>query len=178
MKTLDSLLTERLILRRWQPADATPMASINRDPEVSRYLNRRMDEAGVDGFYDLMAGHWDEHGYGPWVVQLRGPQDDGPMIGFAGLAHVPPYLAAAGAGPELGWRLSRSAWGRGYATEAAIAARDDALTRIGLTELISIIHPDNTRSQRVAVKLGLHLARQIDNPVLRRTVDVWELRPR
>ena len=174
--TAETLVTERLILRRWEPADAEPMAAVNRDPEVTELLNRPLDEAGVAGFYDLMNEHWRVHGYGPWAVQLRGPRDDGPFLGFAGLAHVPPFLAAAGDCPELGWRLSRSAWGRGYATEAALAARDDAFGRLGLSAIISIIHPDNHRSERVAIKLGMHRDRQIENPVLGRAVSVWGLR--
>ena len=77
--------------------------------------------------------------------------------------------------PELGWRLARSAWGRGLATEAAAAARDDAFERLGLPELISIIHPENERSKRVAVKLGMRMRGEITNPVFGIDVGVWEL---
>jgi RimJ/RimL family protein N-acetyltransferase len=86
---------------------------------------------------------------------------------------VPPFLSAAGSAPELGWRLGRSGWGRGLATEAAIAARDDAFDRVALPEIISIIHPENQRSQRVAVKLGMQRRRRIENPVIGIEVDVW-----
>ncbi len=175
MGTTGALVTERLILRRWEPEDVAPMAAINRDPDVTRLLNRPVDEAAVAGFVDVLLEHWRVHGYGPWAVQLREPDDDGTFLGFAGLAHVPPFLSAAGPAPELGWRFSPSAWGYGYATEAARAARDDAFGRLGLTQIISIIHPDNVRSQRVATKLGMHLDRQIENPVLGRMVDVWGL---
>jgi RimJ/RimL family protein N-acetyltransferase len=176
MLATDSLATERLILRRWTPEDVAPMAGINRDPEVAEFLNRPADEDAIAGFVDFVLEHWRVHGFGPWAVQLRGPRDDGSFLGFAGLAHVPPFLAAAGTAPELGWRFSRSSWGRGYATEAARAARDDAFGRLGLTQIISVIHPENVRSQRVATKLGMHLDRQIENPVLGRMVDVWGLR--
>jgi [ribosomal protein S5]-alanine N-acetyltransferase len=67
------------------------------------------------------------------------------------------------------------AWGRGLATEAALAARDDALDRLRHPELISIIHPGNQRSQRVATKLGMRIRRQIHNPELAIDVDVWQL---
>ena len=101
------------------------------------------------------------------------PELEGRLLGFAGLAHVPPFLSAAGSAPELGWRLGRSAWGRGLATEAAIAARDDAFDRLALPEIISIIHPDNERSRRVAVKLGMRRRRRIENPMIGVEVDVW-----
>jgi len=58
------------------------------------------------------------------------------------------------------------------ATEAATAARDDAFDRLGLGELISIIHPENARSQRLAAKLGMSVEEQIYNPILDRRVDV------
>ena len=69
--------------------------------------------------------------------------------------------------------MGRSAWGRGLATEAAVAARDDAFGRLGLGEIISIIHPDNERSQRVAVKIGMRHRERIENPVIGLEVDVW-----
>lgn len=65
--------------------------------------------------------------------------------------------------------------GAGLATEAAAAARDDAFGRLRLPELISIIHPENERSKRVAIKLGMRLRRQIHNPVFGIEVDVWEV---
>ncbi len=88
---------------------------------------------------------------------------------------MPPFLSRAGTAPELGWRLGRAVWGRGLATEAALAARDDALERLALPELISIIHPENERSQRVAIKLGMSRQKQIENPMIGIEVDVWHL---
>jgi RimJ/RimL family protein N-acetyltransferase len=173
---MDVLRTQRLVLRRWREDDAPAMAAINRDPEVARHLNRPVDDAAVAAFFDQMVGHWDAHGFGPWALESSEPGAQRRFLGFAGLAYIPPYLAAAtGRGPELGWRLARDAWGRGLATEAARAARDDAFDRLELPELISIIHPDNQRSQRVATKLGMTRDRQVENPVLGIDVDVWRL---
>lgn len=151
------------------------MARINREPEVGRFLNRPLDDAAVAGFFAVMTDHWRRHGFGPWAVESTEPGSQGEFLGFAGLAHVPPFLAAAGDAPELGWRLDPAVWGRGLATEAAFAARDDAFGRLGLAEVISVIHPDNVRSQRVATKLGMDRWRVIENPVLGRQVDVWRL---
>ena len=151
------------------------MAEINRDPEVSRYLNRPADESAVAAFFGQIVGHWEQHGYGLWVLESLEPGLEGRFLGFAGLAHVPPFLSRAGTEPELGWRLGRAVWGRGLATEAALAARDDALGRLALPELISIIHPENARSQHVAVKLGMSRQKQIENPMIGIEVDVWHL---
>ncbi|WP_054568449.1 MULTISPECIES: GNAT family N-acetyltransferase [unclassified Frankia] len=174
-KHIDTLRTARLLLRQWQPADEAAMAEINQDPEVARHLNRPVDGAAGAAFYGQMCRHWEDHGYGPWALESREPDRLGEFLGFAGLAHVPPFLAEAGPDPELGWRLKRSAWGQGLATEAAVAARDDAFRRLGLPEMISIIHPENVRSQRVATKLGMRVARRIDNPAIGRRVDVWSV---
>lgn len=152
------------------------MARINRDPEVARHLNRPLDERGISTFFDAMVSHWEHYGYGPWALESLEPETEGRFLGFAGLASVPSFMAGAGPGPELGWRLGRAAWGRGLATEAALAARDDAFARLGLVELISVIHPENRRSQRVAIKLGMQRARSIENSLLGREVDVWQLR--
>ena len=173
--TVEEIRTERLLLRRWRPEDEPVMARINRHPEVGRYLNRPADDAAVAAFYGMITGHWASHGFGPWALESLESAARGELLGFAGPAFEPPFLAAAGSSPELGWRLDPAHWGRGLATEAATAACDHAFTRLGLPELISVIHPDNARSQRVAAKLGMTPARQIDNPVLGLKVDVWHL---
>lgn len=170
---VDELETRRLLLRRWRAEDEAAMAEINRDLEVARYLNRPVDEMAVAAFFGLMVEHWENHGFGPWAVESREPGLQGRFVGFAGLAHVPPFLSAAGTAPELGWRLARAAWGRGLATEAALVARDDAFGRLAVPEIVSIIHPDNERSQRVAAKLGMRLRQRIQNPVIGTEVDVW-----
>lgn len=169
------LRTERLLLRRWVPSDEAEMLRINRHPEVGRYLNRPVNDDALAAFYGLMTDHWQVHGYGPWALESVEDDSLGQFLGFAGLAHVPPFLAAAGPAPELGWRLDPAFWGRGLATEAAAAARDHALGPLALPEIISIIHPNNERSQRVAAKLGMRRERKIHNSVINRLVDVWVL---
>ena len=172
---MEELRTERLLLRRWRPEDEFAMAQINRDPEVGRYLNRPVDAQAIAAFYGLIGQHWDTHGFGPWALESLEPGLDGRFLGFAGLAYAPPFLAEAGTAPELGWRLDHSVWGRGLATEAARVARDDAFVRLALPEVISIIHPENERSRRVALKLGMQVSRRIENPLIGREVEVWQL---
>jgi RimJ/RimL family protein N-acetyltransferase len=154
----DELRTKRLVLRRWREDDFAPMVAINSDPAVTEFLNRRMDEAATASFLERTRAHWDEHGFGHWAVETRDGVLAGEMIGFVGVAY-PKYLPEVAHLPELGWRLSSASWGQGYATEAAFAARDDAFTRLALPSLISIIHPENDRSRRVAEKLGMTIER-------------------
>jgi RimJ/RimL family protein N-acetyltransferase len=167
------LVTPRLRLRRWCAADEAPMAAINRDPEVTRYLNRPVDEQAIDTFFTVVTEHWDRHDFGFYAVESREAGHHG-FIGFVGVAY-PTFLPELAQRPELGWRLGRAVWGRGLATEAATAARDDAFERLEVPELISVIHPENRRSQSLATKLGMSIEHQIHNPILDRNVDVWQL---
>jgi RimJ/RimL family protein N-acetyltransferase len=150
------------------------MAQINRDPEVTRYLNRATGPAATRAFYAAAVGHWQDHGFGLWAVESLAPEDVGAFLGFVGLAY-PTFLPAIAARVEIGWRLARRAWGRGLATEGAVAARNHAFDVVGLGELISVIHPDNERSRRVATKLGMTVEQRILHAGLGREVEVWQL---
>jgi RimJ/RimL family protein N-acetyltransferase len=167
------LLTERLLLRPWRDDDEPALAAINAHPQVGRYLNNPLDDGSESSMLDNLRAHWDRHGWGHFAIEERAPRD-GParLLGFAGIAH-PTFIAQLAHRPEIGWRLDHAVWGRGYATEAARAAREDAHRRLGLDALISIIHPDNARSRRVAEKLGMSIERQVRHPALEIDVDVW-----
>jgi RimJ/RimL family protein N-acetyltransferase len=172
VETVDELVTQRLRLRRWREGDREPMTVINRDPEVTEFLNPPVDRAATERFLVQAQAHWQEHDFGHWALELRQGPRTGQLLGFAGIAY-PTFLPPVAHRPELGWRLARWGWGQGLATEAAAAARADAWDRLGLEELISIIHPENVRSRRVAEKLGMRIERQVHHAQLGRDVDVW-----
>jgi len=100
---------------------------------------------------ERFAAHWEEHGYGLWALRRH---DSDVVLGFAGLSipyHFPSVLPAV----EVGWRLRRDQWGRGFATEAARPALIHGFGDLGLDEIISLIHAENARSLAVASRLGL-----------------------
>jgi RimJ/RimL family protein N-acetyltransferase len=147
------MITERLTLRRWRDDDLDFLAAVNADPEVMRYIldgSTRDRRQSADGLRK-MKWEWDELGYGRFAVEVRGT---GELIGWAGLA-VPDFLPSVLPAVEIGWRFARSAWGHGYATEAAAAALRFGFADAGLDRIISIRHLANTRSARVMEKLGL-----------------------
>jgi RimJ/RimL family protein N-acetyltransferase len=166
------LQTRRLMLRRWRPNDADGLAAIDADPEVTRYLNPPMPPAAR--FSERCIEHWEQHGFGFFAVESREEPAPGLFIGFVGIGH-PAYLPELAHRPELGWRLARDSWGRGLATEAAAAVCEEAFGRLGLAELISVIHPDNEASRRVATKVGMTIEGTVHHPGLDRDVDVWQL---
>lgn len=170
----ERIVTGRLILRRWRESDAEPMAAINADPEVTRYLNRPAPVADHGAFVERAESHWREHGFGWYAVEGTAGGERGALIGFVGIA-LPTFIPALAHRQELGWRLARSAWGKGYATESARAVRDDAAATLAFDELISIIDTRNVRSQRVGTKLGMTVQEQVLNPLSGRHVDVWQM---
>jgi RimJ/RimL family protein N-acetyltransferase len=151
--SVPTLRTPRLELRAWRPEDRDPFAALNADPEVMRFVRdgTPMDRRGSDALVERIEEHWRAHGYGLWAVEVR---ETGAFAGFAGLA-IPSFLPEILPAVEIGWRLGRGHWGQGYATEAARAALRHALDDVGLREVLSLIHPENARSIRVARKLGM-----------------------
>lgn len=143
------LRTARLLLREWHDADRAPFAALNADPEVGEFLSSTLTREESDAFVDRILGHWRDDGFGLWAVERP---EDGAFLGFCGLA-VPSW--APEPTPEIGWRLAREAWGRGYATEAALAVAAHAFGTLGWPALVSYTTVSNLRSLRVMAKLGM-----------------------
>ena len=145
------ITTPRLLLRRWQPSDLAPFADLNNDPEVMRHLREPMTAVESDAFVDRIEEHFTIDGFGLWALEVRAT---GLFVGFAGLARQT-FEAPFNPSVEVGWRLSREAWGHGYATEAGGAALDFAFEVLELDEVVSITTAGNTRSQAVMRRLGM-----------------------
>jgi RimJ/RimL family protein N-acetyltransferase len=156
------LRTDRLLLRRWRSTDRAPFAELNADAEVMRYFPAPLGRAESDALAGRADALFDSHGYGLWALERLGT---GEFLGFTGLAPMPAGVPGAG-GVEVGWRLARSAWGQGLATEAATAAVRFGFDSLGLAELNSITAVVNIRSQRVMERLGMHPAGTFDHPAL------------
>jgi len=149
--------TDRLLLRAFRPDDFEPFARIVSDPEVVRYLDDgtpiSRDECwrGIA----LFIGHWQLRGYGWWAVEDR---RSGDFLGRIGL-----YNPEGWPGIEIGWLLRREAWGEGLATDGANAALTFAFEVVRADHVISLIDPRNTRSIRVAEKLGERYEKNADH---------------
>lgn len=161
MRRFDEVRTARLVLRRWTAADRAPFAAMNADPDVMRYFPAPLDQAASDAFVDRIEARFESDGYGLWALEVVGT---GAFIGFTGLNPMPDGVPGAG-GTEVGWRLARSAWGQGYATEAARAALDVAADA-GLSEVWSMTAELNLPSQAVMRRLGLELHGRFDHPAV------------
>jgi RimJ/RimL family protein N-acetyltransferase len=154
-----SLTTSRLLLRRWRDDDVSAMAAINADPEVMRWIGDGTvaDHEATAAATARVERHWEEHGFGLFAVEIRAT---GELAGFTGL-NIPRSLPEIMPAVEIGWRLGRSHWGRGLATEAARAALDFGFTDRGLDRIVAIHQVGNDASERIMRKLGMHPDREI-----------------
>ena len=113
--------------------------------------------------------HWEKHGFGLWAaVELASER----TLGFIGLSH-PRWFPALAPAVEVGWRLRRDAWGKGYATEGGRAALAHGFGVLGLGEIIALVHPENTRSAGVATRLGMRPQRELPHPFRPHTLVVY-----
>jgi len=144
---IPTLETERLRLRSFRRSDVDDYAALNADPEVMRYLGGETWDRGRSWRHlGFLLGHWLLGGSGMWAVEER---ETGTFLGMVGFADPEGWP-----GFELAWTLARRGWGHGYATEGARAALAYAFTAWHRSHVISLIHPDNHASIRVAERLG------------------------
>jgi RimJ/RimL family protein N-acetyltransferase len=175
------LETQRLLLRIPEERDADGYLEIYSDPGVLRFLRSgpaTHDEAVA--FVERMTRHWDRHGLGLFSVVRK---DDERLLGRVGflLWHPTRWVNAmredldGDLELEVGWTLASEHWGRGYATEAAVACRDLALVELGWTRIVSLIDRDNAASIRVAEKIGETYERDLERPDLDYRQGLWSL---
>lgn len=145
-------------MRRWKSADRAPFAELNADPEVREYFPDLLTPERSDASIDAFEAAFDEHRYGLWALERR---DTHEFIGFTGLAYAD-FDASFLPGVEIGWRLARSAWGQGFATEAAAAALWFGFEQCGLDEILSFTAVTNRPSQRVMQRIGMQRDRGND----------------
>lgn len=116
-----------------------------------------LEKAESDAKFDRYVDTFTRHGFSRWAIE----DQQGRFAGYAGIMPSPPDHAL-GHHVEIGWRLARSFWGNGYATEAAKAVLHDAFTRVGVAEVLAYTSSDNERSQAVMNRLGLRRAPTCD----------------
>jgi len=174
------LETERLVLRVPRLEDARAFDAFWQDEEMSRFVGGAKTPEEVDRTMERTVRHWEWFGIGNFTVEHR---DDGVILGRVGFLVWNPQTWENGHRvqleepyeTELGWKLGREHWGKGYATEAAIACRDWALGERGLTRVISLIALENTPSIRVAERIGETFERELENNPFRHPAGIWAL---
>ena len=141
---------------------------MNTEPEVMADLGGTLSRAASDAKLTRYRAALDKSGFGRWVVE----RPDGALLGYCGVLPVDGEHPL-GAHYEIGWRLVRSAWGFGYASEAAIAALNNAFDR-SVSEVLSYTAQDNLRSQAVMARIGLERRPDLDFEKRYASVGLWK----
>jgi RimJ/RimL family protein N-acetyltransferase len=157
--------TERLYLRPMTMHDVDDLLALHSEPEVREFMGAVDRDELVDRVRRADA-EWREYGHGMFVALAS---DDGRFLGRIGLKYWPQFEET-----EVGWALRREEWGHGFATEAARACVDWGFREFDYPYLTAMIRADNTRSMRVAERLGMTARREdvlFDIPVIVHSVD-------
>lgn len=149
------LETQRLAFREMTFQDVEDLLAVFSDSEAMRYYPKPFDRAMMQGWVEWNQQSYAQNGFGLWVLILK---TNNQLIGDCGLVvQSVDGLEAL----EIGYHVRRDLWGLGLATEAARACREYGFEQLGRAQLISLIHPDNIASRRVAEKTGMKLLKEI-----------------
>ena len=153
MKILE---TDRLLLREFEIADLDSMAELFADVDVMKFSSGTKSREESQLWLEKCLKNYSEFGFGLWAIEKKGDQG---VIGYCGLSCFPDICGEQEV--EVGYRLARSEWGMGIATEAAIAVRDYGFLKVGLGRLIALVDPDNLASIQVAKKIGMEFEKEV-----------------
>lgn len=143
--------TGRLLLRPWLDEDFQSFAALNGDSRVMEFFPAVLDRDQSNALTKEIQRRIDEQGWGFWAVEIPG---EARFIGFTGLNKLGKDLPFA-PGVEIGWRLARDFWGKGYASEAAQAALQTGFRELGLQEIVAFTAIQNLRSRAVMSRIGM-----------------------
>jgi len=143
--SIPTLITDRLVLRALKADDFPAFAEFYAS-DRSKFIGGPATETQAWRFLACEIGHWALRGYGRWAVEEI---STGQFCGLIGL-----WFPLDWPEPEIGWDLMNGYEGKGYATEAALAARTHAYTTLGWTTAISLVAPENHGSRSVAQRMG------------------------
>ena len=159
--------TERLVLRPPRIGDFDRYAELLADEEACRFIGGHMPRAAAWRKFLQMPGAWALQGFAMFSVVEKA---SGRWVGQMG-----PWRPEGWPGNEIGYSFHPDAWGKGYATESAVAAIDWAFARLGWEDVIHCISPENVASRNVAQRLGSTLQGpgKLPAPFEEARVDIW-----
>jgi len=155
--------SERLGFRNWSTNDVTEFAKINADLDVMEYFPKPLTISETSNFIDRLQKHYIKHNYNYFATEILGT---GELIGFIGLAYQD-YKSEFTPATDIGWRLKKSAWGNGYATEGAKRCLKFAFKDLNLEKIISVFTEKNTKSEHVMKKIGMKKVGVFNHPKLK-----------
>lgn len=155
--------SERLGFRNWQDADVDSMYKISSDQEVMMHFPSTQSKQYTLDFIIRMKAHFSEHGFCYFAVELLATKE---FIGFIGICRQT-YEVDFNPSVDIGWRLHKNFWYRGYATEGAKACLAYAFTVLKLGKIVSIATKGNVPSIAVMKKIGMNKIKEFQHPLLK-----------
>ncbi len=156
------ITTERLVLREWKQEDFPAFAAMNADPVVMEFFPAVLSPGESLNMFSRILEEYRQSGFCLYALERR---CDCQWLGMLGL-HQATFEADFTPCVEIGWRLKKSAWGQGYASEAAVACLRDGLLRLGIPTIYSFTALPNERSRRVMERIGMVRVGEFDHPAL------------
>lgn len=149
---MDTILqTKRLLLRKWTENDITHLIRMNQDKEVMRFFLDTMTEQQSIDFYHRVQRHFQETGYGLYVVE---EVISGAFLGYTGCM-IATFESAFTPCVEIGWRFNKKYWGNGFATEAALACLHYGFSALKFDAIYSFTSLHNEKSEAVMQRIGM-----------------------
>lgn len=152
--------TDRLIFRDWKNTDLELFINMNADKEVMKYFPDTLTRDESEDFFNLIKDEFVDRGYGLYAVELK---DSGEFIGYIGF-HLSTFKADFTPCVEIGWRLRKEFWGKGYATEGALSCLEYGFNTLGFKDIYSFTAVINTLSENVMKRIGLSFIKHFDHP--------------
>lgn len=154
------LETPRLILRAWQDSDLKNFHEMSQDQDVMRYFPQRLTAEESLRLVLLIQSFIKKQGWGFWALELK---ETGEFLGFTGLHHQPTKFEFSPC-TEIGWRLKRSAWHKGYAYEAAAASLNFGFNTLKLDQIVAFTASLNHPSKNLMKRLGMSEIKGFEHP--------------
>jgi RimJ/RimL family protein N-acetyltransferase len=163
MKKSDYIFkSERLGFRNWRNEDFLEFAKLNSDGEVMEHFPKILSEKKVEDLMEKLQNHFTKNRYTYYATEILETKEFIGMIGLAFQKYKTNFTPAI----DIGWRLKRNAWGKGYATEGAKRCLDYAFNELDIRKIISVCTIKNIKSENVMKKIGMTKKGEFKHPEL------------
>ncbi|MBW8348825.1 GNAT family N-acetyltransferase [Bacillus sp. IITD106] len=155
--------TLRLQLSDWKETDLEPFSRLNADEQVMMYFPKPLSKEETNVFHQSILSELKECGFGLYAVEVKENKE---FIGFIGF-HKATFKADFTPCIEIGWRLKKEAWGKGYATEGASACLQYGFNELGFSDVYSFTSDVNKPSKNVMKKIGMNFIKTFNHPKIK-----------
>lgn len=153
-------ISERLGFRAWNENDYEPFAAMNSNENVMEYFPKALSKEESDNFATKIRSRFKEFGYGLYAVDELQTKE---FIGFIGFSH-PSFELGFSPFIEIGWRLRKDKWNKGFASEGAKRCLQFAFEHLDLNQVYSFTSKVNTKSEHIMKKIGMKKIQEFEHP--------------